>query len=102
MNPSFSYLSATLGLWIACLQQAKKKDGYSQQTTTPVPYNHHHLQSYPTREIIACVCVCVYVCVDCLFVCAQLFIRLSFFVFVFLADVQQQAISHSDIAFVCR
>jgi hypothetical protein len=35
-------------------------------------------------------------------VCAQLFIRLSFFVFVFLADVQQQAISHSDIAFVCR
>jgi hypothetical protein len=100
MNPSFSYLSATLDLWIACLQQAKKKDGYSQQTTTPVPYNHHHLQSYPTREIIACVCVCV--CVDCLFVCAQLFIRLSFFVFVFLADVQQQAIFHSDIAFVCR
>lgn len=76
MNPSFSYLYATLGLWIACLQQARKKDGYSQQTTTPVPYNHHHLQSYPTREIIAC----VFVCVCGLFVC----VRSAFHPFVFL------------------
>ncbi len=100
IHESFLQLPICNTWFVDCLLAASKDKGWIQPTND----NTCPIQSSSTSVIPNtwnhCVCVCL--CVDCLFVCAQLFIRLSFFVFVFLADVQQQAISHSNIAIVCR
>jgi hypothetical protein len=83
---------------LACSKQGKRMDTANKRQHL----SHTIIITFSHTQHVKSLRVCLSVCVDCLFVCAQLFIRLSFFVFVFLADVQQQSISHSDIAFVCR